>query len=281
MAIDWSRSEVEALVADYLGMLDAELRGTQYNKTEHRRALSRSLSNRSDGSIERKHQNVSAILIEMGYPYINGYKPLSNYQALLYEIVAHRLGLDRQLTATVQDAVQASVVVDLPTDLLSRWELPPEPQVRETYPALRERPPRVGSSTNWLQIEARNASLGRAGEEFVLRFERERLLAAGEGNLADRVEHVSQTIGDGEGFDILSFEASGDERLIEVKTTAYGKQVPFFVSKNEVSVSQKRSSTYHLYRLFRFREDPRLYGLQGALDKTCTLDAVQFSARVR
>ena len=36
----WSHEEVEAIVADYFKMLDNELRGIHYNKTEHRRALS-------------------------------------------------------------------------------------------------------------------------------------------------------------------------------------------------------------------------------------------------
>ena len=78
----WSHEEVEAIVADYFKMLDNELRGIHYNKTEHRRALSILLNTRSDGSIERKHQNISAVLIDQGFPYIAGYKPLRNYQQL-------------------------------------------------------------------------------------------------------------------------------------------------------------------------------------------------------
>ena len=40
--------------------------------------------------------------------------------------------------------------------------------------------------------------------------------------LAARVDRVSETRGDGLGYDVLSFETSGRERLIEVKTTNYG-----------------------------------------------------------
>src|SRR5262245_50151990 len=72
-------------------MLEAQLRETKYSKTEHRRALSKLLNNRTDGSIERKHQNISAILIELGFPYVDGYKPLKNYQQLLYDAVASRV----------------------------------------------------------------------------------------------------------------------------------------------------------------------------------------------
>jgi hypothetical protein len=69
---------------------------------------------------------------------------------------------------------------------------------------------------NYLEIEARNRRLGLAGEEFAMRFEEERLWRAGQKRLADKIEHVARTRGDGEGYDILSFEESGHERLIEV-----------------------------------------------------------------
>ncbi len=68
---DWSNIEVEAIVSDYFDMLQNELRGITYNKAEHRRNL-RKIINRSEGSIEFKHQNISAALINNGAPYIKG-----------------------------------------------------------------------------------------------------------------------------------------------------------------------------------------------------------------
>ena len=68
MAEDWSRAEVEATVADYFDMLDHEVRGRDYNKSAHRRRLAALLNHRTDGAIERKHQNISAILIERYNP---------------------------------------------------------------------------------------------------------------------------------------------------------------------------------------------------------------------
>ncbi len=76
------------------------------------------------------------------------------------------------------------------------------------------RPVRV----DYLALEARNQSLGKAGEELVLRVEMDRLRREGASRLADRIEHVSHTRGDGLGYDVLSFESTGRERLIEVKT---------------------------------------------------------------
>jgi hypothetical protein len=75
---------VEATIADYFHMLTLELSGQQYNKADHRRALWQKLDDRTNGAIELKHQNISAILLELGYPWISGYKPMKNYQALLF-----------------------------------------------------------------------------------------------------------------------------------------------------------------------------------------------------
>jgi hypothetical protein len=133
---------------------------------------------------------------------------------------------------------------------------------------------------NYLEREARNVSLGRAGELFVVEFEKARLIHSGSGNLADRVEHVSVTQGDGLGFDIRSFDSDGKDRLIEVKTTAGGKQTPFYVSRNEVHVSREQEGVYHLYRVFVFRKDPLLFSVCGALDKVCQLEASQFIAKI-
>ena len=71
----WSAHEVELVVADYFAMLRAELLGEKYVKADHRRRLEPLLDGRSSKSVEWKCENVSAVLIELGYPYIDGYKP--------------------------------------------------------------------------------------------------------------------------------------------------------------------------------------------------------------
>ena len=78
--MDWSREEVEAIVADYLHMLTMELAGQHFNKTQHRRWLQGKLNGRSDASIEFKHCNISAAMIDLGFPSIRGYQRRSNYQ---------------------------------------------------------------------------------------------------------------------------------------------------------------------------------------------------------
>jgi hypothetical protein len=80
---DWSEQEVELLVAIYFAMLEAELSGRPYSKAEHNASLRPLLDNRSKASVEFKHQKVSAALVDMGLPYIEGYRPARNYQKTL------------------------------------------------------------------------------------------------------------------------------------------------------------------------------------------------------
>jgi len=275
----WSREEVEAAVTDYFVMLAKELRGEPFNKAEHNRVLQPMLKSRTRGSIERKHQNISAILIDLGYPYIDGYKPLGNYQDLLRSVVEDRLPSAKDLNQTVNSVVEAPIDAVPPIDDLLSIQVAP-PVREESAPRVFEEPTGRNQPVrrNYLEIEARNQSLGRAGEDLVLRFEHERLTRMGERILANRIEHVSRTLGDHLGYDIVSFEADGRERLIEVKTTRFGAMTPFFASRNEVTVSAKREAQYQLYRLFTFHSQPRLFALPGSLRKSCCLDPANYSA---
>ena len=281
----WSRGEVEAIVADYFSMLDVELRGEALNKTEHRRSLMRVIPHRSAGSIERKHQNISAILIELGFPYIAGYKPLSNYQQLLHDLVAERLAGARALAGLVASQVDSPAAPPRIGDILASLVPPPKtrdiPSNRAGERRERYRGHGGTGSTDYLEREARNRSLGGAGEEFVVCFERARLIRQGKDRLAERVERVSVTRGDMLGYDVLSFDASGRDRMIEVKTTAYPIQTPFYVTRNELAVSRQNADRYSLYRVFGFRATPKLFTLRGALDAVCALRPVSYLGSAR
>jgi hypothetical protein len=279
MSGPWTREEVEATVADYLHMLTQELAGQSYNKTEHRRALQRKLDNRPEGAIERKHQNISAILLELGCPWISGYKPLSNYQRLLFEVVEEQVATNPLFDQVALRAADQPAILPLLSDfkevLVSSPTVRHRAKDRQVPYGLREK----GFKRDYLMREARNASLGRAGEEFVAAYERARLHALGKKDLSDRVEHVTETKGDGLGFDVWSFEETGRDRFIEVKTTAFAKETPFFISRNEVEFSKSFAKQFQLYRLFEFRKLPRMFSLTGAITDNCILDPVTYVGR--
>src|SRR5690554_2568612 len=87
----WSPRELELIVTDYFEMLQLDLARQPYSKAERNRAL-QELTGRSKGSIEYKHQNISAVLYRLGQPFVRGYKPAFNFQAALVETVAEHLG---------------------------------------------------------------------------------------------------------------------------------------------------------------------------------------------
>jgi hypothetical protein len=277
VAEDWLPAEVAATVADYLVMLEHELRGEPYNKREHNRGLQRLLNGRSAGAIEFKHQNISAVMIELGFPYIDGYKPRGNYQELLRTEVLARLQENPEIERVTESIIEAPAaqldVIPLnPSDIFVA--APTRKPARATYERVQ---PRAGSpkQINYLEREARNRSLGLAGEKLVMEVEHRRLWEAGTKHLAERLEHVSVTKGDGLGFDIASFEADGRERFIEVKTTSFGSMTPFFATDKEVAVSESLAG-FHLYRVFKFREAPRIFRLAGSLRQSCSLTPTQF-----
>lgn len=265
---DWTATELDLIVADYFAMLRAELAGEPYSKTARREALM-ALIKRSKGSIEFKHQNISAVLQELGMPWIKGYKPRSNYQGALLEAIERHLGDEIVLPVPAMPSVAddiSRVVVEVPQrrePVADAGALAIKRLVRRFDPATRD---------------ARNRQLGKAGEAFVLQFERRRLEQRGYGQLAERVRWVAQDDGDGAGFDILSFDETGDERLLEVKTTCGVDRTPFYISRNELALSEEQPAAFRLVRVHEFANAPKMFILTPPLTEHVNLAAVSYKA---
>lgn len=258
---DWVPAELDAIIVDYFDMLSAEVAGITYVKSKHRAALVSRLG-RSDGSIEFKHQNISAVLDELGAPWIPGYKPAKNYQAALFDAIDRYLA-DRPLAL--------DPVLTRGPSLLSFPEVFVPPPVPDTVP-LPERLQRLVRKYDPVERDARNRRLGKAGEAFVVELEQRRLHVADRPDLARKVRWVAEEDGDGAGYDVLSFDPGGSERLLEVKTTNGSARTPFFLSRNECAVAAERPEEWRLYRVHLYASDPRVFALapplEGALKLT-------------
>ena len=273
----WDWLECEAVVQDYFIMLRKELCGDRYSKAEHRRNLLPKLNGRSEGSVEFKHQNISAVLIEMGQPYIQGYKPAFNYQQQLRAVVmaylaGHPIAID-----------DMSGIADAPVpDMEDKvdWSGVYDPELPERIATVQESQPQyLARKINFSERERSNRQLGERGEAFVVEFERYRLQHAGRSDLAKEVEWSSNARGDGLGYDVRSFDPSLDTELfIEVKTTNSGKYQPFYISGNELLFSQQYSDQYSLYRVYDFRKNARIFRLSGAVDQYVNLAPSSYKA---
>ena len=96
---------------------------------------------------------------------------------------------------------------------------------------------------------------GRLGEEHVLNTERKRLKHAKRQDLAEQIHWVSQESIDG--YDIISFETTGEKRFIEVKSTV-GNQKTFEMSDNEWQRACQFGNQYFIYRVTRVRDNPSI-----------------------
>lgn len=95
--------------------------------------------------------------------------------------------------------------------------------------------------------DEKNRTLGRQGEQWVLEYERRRLISAERSDLANSVEWVSDVYGDGAGYDIRSKDLNGADLFIEVKTTNGGELTPFLLSANELKCSRDFGTQFHLH----------------------------------
>ncbi len=265
---DWQDDELDAIVADYFDMLAADLAGQPYIKLKHSEALMARIG-RTHRSVEFNHQNISAVLDELGMPWIPGYKPKRNYQNAIFDAI------DRYLT------VHPAVLVASPSPpqpLLSTGifvETPPLSADNEPAP---ERLLRLVQKFDPVERDYRNRSLGRAGEEFVIDVEKRQLTDAGLPDLAGKVRWIAAEDGDGAGYDVLPFSRRGDERLIEVKTTKGSARTPFFLTRNECDLANERPTDWRIYRLHLFAKEPRIFTIKPPLENAVRLTPATWRA---
>ncbi|WP_306253079.1 DUF3883 domain-containing protein [Parvularcula sp. IMCC14364] len=217
----WTDQQNDLIVADYFNMRELELTGVSFNKSAYRRNL-KLLIQKSDGAIEFKHQNISAVLFKLGMQWIKGYRPRHNFQTSLIDAIERYLTAHKNIFEITREPDSGlsevpQIYIESPPQFVPRERNDDESiirLVRKFDPAKRD---------------ARNRKLGLLGEQYALLMERRSLNDNGRSDLANRVRWVSQEDGDGAGYDIRSFTPQGDDRLIEVKTTNGHKLTPFYL----------------------------------------------------
>lgn len=276
MAENWSDTEIDLIVADCFAMLSDEVCGHPVNKAEHNRRLRETLQ-RSPGSVEFKHQNISAVMLGLGQPWIAGYKPAANFQAALVDGVLRQLDRKPGYLAGTPGALSSRAVREEAPLLIG-----PPPSLRnEPSPVDAEFMARLAQKYDVAERDARNRALGRAGEELVVRHEKLTLQGAGREDLAEMVRWTAHMDGDGFGYDVASFEPDGTERLLEVKTTNGWERTPFHISRNELAVARSRTDHWHLIRLWDFARAPKAFALRPPLEHHAELTATSFLAALR
>jgi hypothetical protein len=273
---DWTEEEVRLTVADYFEMFRLETERRPYVKAEHNRALRDSLRSRSKASIELKHQNISAVLNDLDLPFIPGYKPRKNSQRLLRREVRRYVDANQSVLEGIIAGLES--VPDRPAEVVDYASvLVATPRSTDSPLIARKRIPR---KFDFAGRDERNRSLGQQGERWVVEYERVRLCNAGRADLSGGIEWVSDSQGDGAGYDVRSNDPDGSEVFIEVKTTNGGELTPFLLTSNELECSRELGRAFRLYRVFGFSSRPRVFIIPGPLDEQqLRLEPCEFRVR--
>ena len=130
---------------------------------------------------------------------------------------------------------------------------------------------------DYLAQSKTNKSIGDAGEFLVLEWERLKLSKLG----IDKMPIHVAAENDNAGYDILSYDNTGNEIFIEVKTTRGSINSSFYVTSNELETSLKLNVQYYLYRLYDYNiEDNNalFYKVKGPLNSLFELKPKDYIA---
>ncbi|HHW6502803.1 TPA: DUF3883 domain-containing protein [Staphylococcus aureus] len=139
-------------------------------------------------------------------------------------------------------------------DVLSDEDLKRRQELRSRF---------VPKKIDWQSLNGSRAELGKYGEDFVIRYETNRILQFAPED-TDRIIHLSEEQGDGAGFDIISLNEDGTERYIEVKTTKGNVDTPFYMTENERAFFElyKDEGNLFIYRVYNYDETQKVGEVQ-------------------
>jgi hypothetical protein len=260
-------------------MLGSELRGVMYSKADHRNRLAMELGVADPDIIDVAFQQVSAVLLRLGFPVIDGFRPLGGSPTTLASAVHEHLEVNADQVEALWiggDALKVTVPVELDD---SRMVLNPAPLAGEhdDGPGVAWSP-RLPVDVDFRSREARDEGLAVAGQRFVLAYERARLRETGHKDKVAKLEWVAQDRGDGLGYHVRSFDEEGQPRYIVVKTTNFGARLPFVLSSAELAIGVEHGARACLYRVFAFSRGARLFLFPGPFEGRITLTPQQYLA---
>ena len=170
-----------------------------------------------------------------------------NWQLLSWPIPEYTLN---QLQISLEKGV-GSELEQLPLKENLQLTNPPETSDISNRAGLSRSSFQVSRIFNNPETDRQLKEIGDEGELCVIKYEKEKLIQAKRSDLVDSIIHIAK-INDAAGYDILSYDESGNQIFIEVKTTQYPIRTDFFISPGEIKFSKDNKDNYFLYRVYNF-----------------------------
>ena len=274
---EWAPWEVGIVVPAYFSMLHDDLDGKEFVKKHRYLQVSERLAGgRNFKSVERKFQNISAVLYLEDLAHIQGLKPMWNFQDELQEAVLEWLDGPAGEREQLRDVPRPWEAPQPTPEASADLEVPPPAVSPRSDSADRRR--EIARSYDAARLDATKRRLGRLGEEWAVEYERDRLKMADRPDLAAQVVRVAGK-NDALGWDVESFAEDGERRLLEVKTTGMGIKTPFILTSNERKRWEDHLGEYEVFRIFDFGSNPHFYRLTGMPEDEAQLTAASWEVR--
>jgi hypothetical protein len=256
----------DALFTHYLAMVEAGVRGEILGHARHLADLMNEFGALDEGAIREYYAQTGGVLMQCGLPFLDVFPPSPRPDRQLRRRLVRFLSERRGELFRVwlgDDAVRCVRQLDELVDVQGAWAPPPlDDDFRvEAWLAGQARFPAFGG---FARRERRWHLLHEAGCRFVLAFERARLKQMQRNSLARRVR-ILEPGARGDGYDIVSFEASGETRYIGVAATQYSRRFPFMLTPATLLASFRHGDRFCLYRVFNYCWEAKLYIVQGDL----------------
>ena len=274
----FSGTELNDLVEGYFSLYNEFLSHPAFDSFDKAiTPLLHNYPNRSASSIVAGFCQISTVLVNHNLPYITVLEPLMSSSASIEEVVFKKLKKDDTWTEKLlkfcsfqdfpqqQEINMGKLLEDLPDT--SRTKSNTDIGRFSNF-----------SSVNFLQIEQDLSALKDKALKVALKYEKFRLALAGKDYLLDHLKSYKLADQQSHGCTIQSKNEDGTNRYILVVGTKLGKLSPFFFSENELAFSKEKPEQFYVYRIFNTLVKPRLYILQGPLDKIKRVHPIQFQA---
>ncbi|WP_105956618.1 MrcB family domain-containing protein [Apilactobacillus quenuiae] len=135
---------------------------------------------------------------------------------------------------------------------------------------------------DYIANEEENSKVGFLGEQKIMDVEKNKLNRLRMSDLANKVEQVSITQGDGLGYDIHSFDEKGNDLYVEVKSTTGDKNSNFYITSNELKAMKKISYQYVIARVyFANKRDWNYFYIDGDIESKLNLYPTKYQASIR
>ena len=103
-----------------------------------------------------------------------------------------------------------------------------------------------------------NIETGIQGENYVYKYEVNKLKKHGRDDLAKKVVKQCEDKTCFPGYDIKSFDIDGNEIYIEVKSSKSMSKKNFYISSNEIKAAKKYKKNYFIYRVVNSLTNPKI-----------------------